>query len=181
MGRRGQPGSRRPRRTGWDSTLASSPDSHTSLLGWRGNVGRGHQGRESMVRDSESVHAPVMLEEMVEAIAVDRDGLYVDATFGRGGHSRRLLAHLSSRGRLLAIDRDAEAFDSACRLAGVDGRVQVRHGRFGALRDYLGERKAGGLGAQSGVMFDIGMSSPQVDEPERGFSFSVPGPLDMRM
>ena len=134
-----------------------------------------------MVRDSESVHAPVMLEEMVEAIAVDRDGLYVDATFGRGGHSRRLLAHLSSRGRLLAIDRDAEAFDSACRLAGVDGRVQVRHGRFGALRDYLGERKAGGLGAQSGVMFDIGMSSPQVDEPERGFSFSVPGPLDMRM
>lgn len=134
-----------------------------------------------MVRDSETVHAPVMLEEMVEAVAVDRDGLYVDATFGRGGHSRWLIEHLSPRGRLLAIDRDAEAFDSARRLAATDPRVQARHGRFGALRDYLGERESGGLGAQSGVMFDIGMSSPQVDEPERGFSFSVPGPLDMRM
>ena len=137
-----------------------------------------------MVRDSEAAHAPVMLEEMVGAVAVDRDGMYVDATYGRGGHARRLLSQLSPRGRLLAIDRDADAFASARRLARADGRVRARHGRFGSLRDYLGElgeREHGGLGAQCGVMFDIGMSSPQIDEDERGFSFSAPGPLDMRM
>ena len=128
-----------------------------------------------MDRDGETAHAPVMLEEMVAALAVDRDGCYVDATFGRGGHSRRLLAELSPRGRLLAIDRDGEAYDSACRLATADSRVRARHGRFGSLKDLL----AGG--PQSGVMFDVGMSSPQLDRPERGFGFSQPGPLDMRM
>ena len=121
-----------------------------------------------------------MLEEMVRAVAVDPDGLYVDATFGRGGHSRRLLSELSPRGRLVAIDRDADAFDSACRLARSDTRVRPRHGRFGGLSDYLAEPDLG-AGAPCGVMFDVGMSSPQVDEPERGFSFSSPGPLDMRM
>ena len=134
-----------------------------------------------MDRDGETAHAPVMLEEMVEALAVDRDGFYVDATFGRGGHARRLLAELSPRGRLLAIDRDADAYESARRLAGADDRVQVRRGRFGSLKDYLPGNGHGGLGAPSGVMFDVGMSSPQLDEPGRGFSFSVPGPLDMRM
>ncbi|MCY4059279.1 MAG: 16S rRNA (cytosine(1402)-N(4))-methyltransferase RsmH [Gammaproteobacteria bacterium] len=134
-----------------------------------------------MDRDGETAHAPVMLEEMVEALAVDRDGFYVDATFGRGGHARRLLAELSPRGRLLAIDRDADAYDSASRLAKEDARVQARHGRFGSLGGYLAGGGHGGPGAQSGVMFDVGMSSPQLDEAGRGFSFSVPGPLDMRM
>lgn len=134
-----------------------------------------------MDRDGETAHAPVMLEEMVEALAVDRDGFYVDATFGRGGHARRLLAELSPRGRLLAIDRDADAYDSARRLAKADARVQVRHGRFGSLGDHLAGGRHGGPGAQSGVMFDVGMSSPQLDEARRGFSFSVSGPLDMRM
>lgn len=134
-----------------------------------------------MDRDGETAHAPVMLEEMVEALAVDRDGFYVDATFGRGGHARRLLAQLSPRGRLLAIDRDAEAYESARRLAQADARVQARHGRFGSLEDILAGHDHGGVGVQSGVMFDVGMSSPQLDEPGRGFSFSVPGPLDMRM
>ena len=134
-----------------------------------------------MDRDGETAHAPVMLEETVEALAVDRDGFYVDATFGRGGHARRLLSELSPRGRLLAIDRDADAHDSARRLAKVDARVQARHGRFGSLKDYLTNDTHAGPGEQSGVMFDVGMSSPQLDEPGRGFSFSVPGPLDMRM
>ena len=134
-----------------------------------------------MDRDGETAHAPVMLEEMVAALAVDRDGCYVDATFGRGGHSRRLLAELSPRGRLLAIDRDGEAFASACRLATADSRVRARHGRFGSLKDLLAGGEHGGPGAQSGVMFDVGMSSPQLDQPERGFGFSQPGPLDMRM
>lgn len=134
-----------------------------------------------MDRDGGTAHAPVMVEEMVEALAVDRDGFYVDATFGRGGHARRLLAELSPRGRLLAIDRDADAYDSARRLAGADARVQTRHGRFGSLGDYLAAGDHGGSGAQSGVMFDIGMSSPQLDEPGRGFGFSATGPLDMRM
>ena len=134
-----------------------------------------------MDRDGDTAHAPVMVEEMVEALAVDRDGFYVDATFGRGGHARRLLAELSPHGRLLAIDRDADAYDSARRLAGSDARVQARCGRFGSLKDYLATDDHGGLGAQSGVMFDVGMSSPQLDEPGRGFGFSAPGPLDMRM
>ena len=134
-----------------------------------------------MDRDGETAHAPVMLEEMVMALAVDRDGFYVDATFGRGGHSRGLLAELSSAGRLLAIDRDVDAYESARRLAKADSRIRARHGRFSLLRDYLGDGDDGALGAPSGVMFDVGMSSPQLDEAGRGFSFSAPGPLDMRM
>ena len=134
-----------------------------------------------MDRDGETAHVPVMVEEMVAALAVDRDGFYVDATFGCGGHARRLLAELSPRGRLLAIDRDADACVSARRLAETDSRVRARHARFGSLGDYLAVDEHGGLGAQSGVMFDVGMSSPQLDEPDRGFGFSVPGPLDMRM
>ena len=134
-----------------------------------------------MDRDGEPAHAPVMLEEMVMALAVDPDGRYVDATFGRGGHARGILAELSPQGRLLAIDRDVEAYDSARRLAAADRRVDARHGRFGLLDRHLQSANHGGSGTQSGVMFDVGMSSPQLDESARGFSFSAPGPLDMRM
>ena len=129
-----------------------------------------------MAHDSETGHAPVMPEELVAAVAADRDGRYVDATFGRGGHARRLLAGLSARARLLVIDRDEDAIAGAERLAREDRRVRVLRGRFGALAEHLA-----GAGMQSGVMFDVGVSSPQLDDASRGFSFSAEGPLDMRM
>ncbi len=123
-------------------------------------------------------HVSVLVDEAVRAVAVDRHGRYVDATFGRGGHARRLLAAMSSRARLLVIDRDAEAISCAERLACRDHRVRVRHGRFGVLDKYLDDEEHG---RQSGVLFDVGVSSPQLDDAGRGFSFSAAGPLDMRM
>ena len=159
-------------------------------------------------------HVPVMLEELVAAVATDRDGHYVDATYGRGGHARRLLAELSPRARLLVLDRDADAIDDALRLAAQDSRVSVARGRFGDLADHLAEPSAGeregpaprmgepsageregpaprmgepsagereGPVVPCGVMFDVGVSSPQLDDARRGFSFALDGPLDMRM
>ena len=168
-------------------------------------------------------HVPVMLEELVAAVATDRDGQYVDATYGRGGHARRLLAELSPRARLLVVDRDADAIADARRLAARDSRVSVARGRFGDLADHLagvepsageregpaprrrepsageregpaprkrepsaGEREGPALGKREpvvpcGVMFDVGVSSPQLDDARRGFSFALDGPLDMRM
>ena len=126
----------------------------------------------------EADHAPVMLEETVNAIAVDRNGDYVDATYGRGGHARHLLACLSPRANVLVIDRDMDAIANARRLAARDSRVRVGHGRFGALREHLED---GAWGRQSGVMFDVGVSSPQIEDARRGFSFDRTGPLDMRM
>ena len=126
----------------------------------------------------EAGHVPVMLEEMVNAVAVDRNGDYVDATFGRGGHARHLLARLATTAKLLVIDRDADAVATARQLACQDSRVRVGHGRFGALREHLDD---GAWGRQSGVMLDVGVSSPQIDDSARGFSFDHAGPLDMRM
>ena len=153
-------------------------------------------------------HVPVMLEELVAAVATDRDGQYVDATYGRGGHARRLLAELSPRARLLVVDRDADAIDDAERLAARDSRVAVSRGRFSDLADHLaaaepsageregraprkrepsaGEREGRAPRMQElmvpcGVMFDVGVSSPQLDDARRGFSFALDGPLDMRM
>ena len=123
-------------------------------------------------------HEPVMPSEMATALVGDPDGCYVDATFGRGGHARRVLAEVSSNARLLVIDRDAEAIACANRLALEDPRVQVRHGRFGDLAAHLA---AAGVSGLAGVMFDVGMSSPQLDNAVRGFSHTADGPLDMRM
>ena len=123
-------------------------------------------------------HEPVMPSEMAAALVGDPDGCYVDATFGRGGHARRVLAELSPNARLLVVDRDAEAIASANRLAREDPRVHVRHGRFGDLAAHLA---AAGVSGVSGVMFDVGMSSPQLDNAVRGFSHTADGPLDMRM
>ncbi len=132
-----------------------------------------------MVRDRDDEgHAPVMADELIGAVAVERDGRYVDATFGRGGHASRLLDALSAKGRVLAIDRDAEAVACAERLAAVDGRLRVERGRFGALAEHIPGADFGHL---DGVMFDVGVSSPQLDDPARGFSFQADGPLDMRM
>ena len=121
-------------------------------------------------------HQTVLLEEAVEALRVKADGIYVDGTFGRGGHSRAILARLSSLGKLIALDRDAMAIASAMEIA--DPRLAVFHAQFGALREVV--RRAG-VTHVDGVLLDLGMSSPQLDQADRGFSFRFDGPLDMRM
>ena len=131
-----------------------------------------------MTQSDDGGHVPVMLEGLVAAVATDPDGQYVDATYGRGGHARRLLAELSPRARLLVVDRDADAVADAERLARGDARVAVSRGRFGDLSDHLASARAA---APCGVMFDVGVSSPQLDDAGRGFSFALDGPLDMRM
>jgi 16S rRNA (cytosine1402-N4)-methyltransferase len=122
------------------------------------------------------VHRPVLLREAVEAMNILPDGIYVDCTFGRGGHSRAILQRLGERGRLIALDRDPEAVRCAEGVA--DPRFSVRHASFGRLGEVL---RSVGLDGVDGVLLDLGVSSPQVDAPERGFSFRADGPLDMRM
>jgi 16S rRNA (cytosine1402-N4)-methyltransferase len=121
-------------------------------------------------------HLPVLLEETMTALHIDPDGAYVDATFGRGGHSRALLARLGPAGRLLALDRDPEAVDAGRAL--VDPRFSLRHASFSELGAAL---RGAGVQAVDGVLFDLGVSSPQLDTPARGFSFRHDAPLDMRM
>ncbi len=125
------------------------------------------------------LHAPVLLDEVMEHLEVREGGVYIDCTFGRGGHSRAILARLGDAGRLLAIDRDPEAAQAAAALGTRDGRVLAEHGRFSGLGDMVQSR--GWEGRIDGVLFDLGVSSPQLDDPARGFSFSSDGPLDMRM
>ncbi|MDQ6965894.1 MAG: 16S rRNA (cytosine(1402)-N(4))-methyltransferase RsmH [Mariprofundaceae bacterium] len=123
-------------------------------------------------------HAPVLLEPFVEAYCTNPDGHYIDATFGRGGHARAVLERLSPDGRLLGLDRDIEAVREGERLAAQDGRFHIHHAAFAELDealDMLGWDRVHGIG------FDLGVSSPQLDDAERGFSFSNDGPLDMRM
>jgi len=110
---------------------------------------------------------------------VGRGGVYVDATFGRGGHARRLLAELEPGARVIGFDKDPEAVAEGLRLAAVDGRFAMVHGSFAELERVLLEQ--GLVGAVSGVLADFGVSSPQLDDAERGFSFMHDGPLDMRM
>ncbi|SDU22353.1 16S rRNA (cytosine(1402)-N(4))-methyltransferase RsmH [Halopseudomonas salegens] len=124
-------------------------------------------------------HTSVLLDEALEALAVKPDGLYVDGTFGRGGHSREVLARLGSAGRLIGFDKDPEAIRAGTALAAEDGRFVVVKRSFADLGEEL---KARGLyGEVDGVLLDLGVSSPQLDDPERGFSFMQDGPLDMRM
>ncbi|HLU77401.1 MAG TPA: 16S rRNA (cytosine(1402)-N(4))-methyltransferase RsmH, partial [Burkholderiales bacterium] len=123
-----------------------------------------------------SVHRTVLLKEAVEALAIRPDGVYVDGTFGRGGHSREILRRLGPQGRLLALDRDADAVRAAQAID--DERFAIRHARFGELAQVLG---AEGIATVDGVLLDLGVSSPQLDEAERGFSFRADAPLDMRM
>ena len=123
-----------------------------------------------------SPHITVMLEEAVEGLAVKPSGIYVDCTFGRGGHSRKILEKLGVNGRLIALDRDIAAVNSAASIQ--DARFQMVHQHFAGLEDALA---ALGVRAVDGVLLDLGISSPQIDEGERGFSFRFDGPLDMRM
>lgn len=119
-------------------------------------------------------HRTVLLNEAVEALQIQPDGHYIDATFGRGGHSRAILARLSPAGRLTVFDKDPQAIAVAQALAAQDARVAVRHEGFAALGT-LPPASADGL------LMDLGVSSPQLDDPARGFSFRHDGPLDMRM
>ena len=119
-------------------------------------------------------HRTVLLNEAVDALSVQPDGHYVDATFGRGGHSRLILSGLSPLGRLTVFDKDPQAIAAANALADVDERICVRHEGF----KHLGELEAA---SADGVLMDLGVSSPQIDDPARGFSFRHDGPLDMRM
>jgi 16S rRNA (cytosine1402-N4)-methyltransferase len=121
-------------------------------------------------------HRPVLLEEAVAALALRADGVYIDATFGRGGHSRAILARLGPRGRLIALDRDPEAVAAAGGIA--DPRFSIAHAPFSELAQVLDRL---GVGQVQGVLADLGVSSPQLEDPARGFSFRADGPLDMRM
>ncbi|MEH2921702.1 16S rRNA (cytosine(1402)-N(4))-methyltransferase RsmH [Samsonia erythrinae] len=122
-------------------------------------------------------HTTVLLDEAVNGLNIRRDGIYLDGTFGRGGHSRLILSQLGAEGRLLAIDRDPQAIEAAKAID--DPRFSIIHGPFSAMADYVAER--GLTGQINGVLLDLGVSSPQLDDPERGFSFMRDGPLDMRM
>lgn len=125
-------------------------------------------------------HLSVLYEEALQALAIKEDGVYLDCTFGRGGHSQGILNRLGESGRLLAIDRDIEAIDSVyARELQKDDRFTLHHGCFSDLAELVGRN--GMLGAVDGVLMDLGVSSPQLDNPERGFSFMQDGPLDMRM
>jgi 16S rRNA (cytosine1402-N4)-methyltransferase len=124
---------------------------------------------------SEVSHVPVLLEEAVNALRVREGETYVDGTFGRGGHSKAILARLGVRGRLLAFDQDPAAISDR---ALEDPRLELIHARFSTMHEALAAR---GIGEVAGVLLDIGTSSPQLDDAARGFSFSRDGPLDMRM
>ncbi|MFD2178802.1 16S rRNA (cytosine(1402)-N(4))-methyltransferase RsmH [Veronia pacifica] len=122
-------------------------------------------------------HVSVLLNESIDGLAIKPDGIYVDGTFGRGGHSRQILARLGENGRLYSIDRDPQAIETAKTIN--DDRFTIIHGPFSGLAQYADEFEL--AGKIDGVLLDLGVSSPQLDDPERGFSFLRDGPLDMRM
>ena len=125
-------------------------------------------------------HVTVLLEEAVQALSIQPDGVYVDGTFGRGGHSRRILRALGPQGRLVAFDKDPDALAAAAepgtRVS--DPRFSICHASFARMRECLADR---GIHAVQGILLDLGVSSPQIDTPQRGFSFRFDAPLDMRM
>ncbi|WP_446892490.1 16S rRNA (cytosine(1402)-N(4))-methyltransferase RsmH [Acinetobacter sp. NS4_7] len=124
-------------------------------------------------------HISVLLHETVDAVLADRNtGIYVDATFGRGGHTRLLLSKLDAQARVYAFDKDPQALAVAAELAQQDSRFQIIHASFADMQQALNDM---GVTQVDGVMADLGVSSPQLDQAERGFSFMKDGPLDMRM
>ena len=124
-------------------------------------------------------HQPVLLAEVLTALSIKPDGVYVDGTFGRGGHANAILAELGPQGRLLAMDRDPEAVQSAEQQFGADPRFEIEQGAFTMLSRVIAQRQL--QGKVNGLLLDLGVSSPQLDDASRGFSFSADGPLDMRM
>ena len=121
-------------------------------------------------------HITVLLHEAVDALNVQANGVYLDATFGRGGHSRKILAALGEGGKLIALDRDMAAIESAQQIQ--DKRFQILHRHFSEMAEALADI---GISRVDGILLDLGISSPQIDDGERGFSFRFDGPLDMRM
>ena len=126
-----------------------------------------------------NVHVPVLLGPVLEGLKIKPDGCYVDGTFGRGGHSREILQQLGDEGRLIAIDRDPQAIASAPTSLTEDPRFELVRADCARLETLIGERHL--VGRVDGLLFDLGVSSPQLDEADRGFSFQRDGPLDMRM
>ena len=126
-----------------------------------------------------SEHRPVLLDEAINGLAIKPDGIYVDATFGRGGHSSRILQQLGSQGRLIALDKDPEAIRVAQVAPFLDPRFCIEHVSFAELEAVAARHNV--VGKVDGVLLDVGVSSPQLDDPTRGFSFTKEGPLDMRM
>ena len=125
------------------------------------------------------IHKPVLLEETLTALNIKPDGCYVDGTFGRGGHSQEIIKQLGENGKLLAFDKDPQAIATANTIAANDDRLHVKQGSFTQLKQTVEE--LGWQGKVDGIFLDLGVSSPQLDDAERGFSFRFDGPLDMRM
>lgn len=132
-----------------------------------------------MNQNSPFQHVTVLLDEAVEALSLRADGCYLDGTFGRGGHSRLVLSKLGPEGRLLGFDKDPQAIATGQTLAAEDGRFVIVQRSFAEMADEL--KSSGLFGRVAGVLLDLGVSSPQLDDAERGFSFMHDGPLDMRM
>lgn len=128
---------------------------------------------------AEQGHKPVLLAESLAALEIDAAGIYIDGTFGRGGHSREILTRLGPQGRLLALDKDPTAVASGREQFGQDRRFSIQQGSFAMLAEWA--RALGVSGQVKGVLLDLGVSSPQLDDAARGFSFLQDGPLDMRM
>ena len=126
-----------------------------------------------------TLHQTVLQAEAIEALAIKKDGNYIDATFGRGGHSKAILSLLSEKGCLIAIDRDPEAITHANKFKDQDSKLKVVQATFGEIGKL--EETEELRGKIDGILFDLGVSSPQLDNPDRGFSFMHNGPLDMRM
>jgi len=124
-------------------------------------------------------HITVLLKEAVDALVTDSKGVYIDGTFGRGGHSRLVLESLAAEGSLIGIDKDPVAIAQGKTLAGEDARFSIEHGSFAQLQEFMQKRELDGK--VDGILVDLGVSSPQLDVAERGFSFLNDGPLDMRM
>lgn len=124
-------------------------------------------------------HRPVLLDEVLEALNIRADGIYLDGTFGRGGHSAAILARLNENGRLMAMDKDPQAVAVAQQRFADDPRFSIVRGSYTMLGQEVEQR--GWKGKVDGILLDLGVSSPQLDDPGRGFSFRHDGPLDMRM
>ena len=132
-----------------------------------------------MQTDANAVHQPVLLAEVIDKLNIDPSGIFIDCTFGRGGHSREILKNLSTDGRLLVMDRDAEAIAYAKKHFTNDSRLLIEQKNFSQILTTAD--KYNFVGKVNGILLDLGVSSPQLDDPTRGFSFKQDGPLDMRM
>lgn len=126
-----------------------------------------------------NTHNPVLLTESIQALAIKPEGIYIDGTYGRGGHSKAILSCLSPKGRLIAIDKDEQAVTHAQQLAEQDARFEIVRGSYADIEEHANALQVYGL--VDGILLDCGVSSPQLDQAERGFSFMQDGPLDMRM